>query len=475
MAERSQTSPLFRRMRPETSAWVLLWAFFALFCLLMAGLLFLGWRYYGTAMRPLQGQIRAFTGLSTIQFRAAGSTTFGASVDQCAAADENCFTLYEGDTVRATREAGYGKVAELNLADTAQIQLWAHPLGAELTLDNFAVSRFTGERKIVQLTQRAGYVRYDLAAQSAYPRTNYRVMLSQDVTVELAGGGSYSIDVPQPIDGTPNVRAMSTHVQPMAEIAVRSGTATVTAHGQQVVIRPDEKLAIDPDGAPGDIMAAEWQLIGDGTFALALAQQRANQPVTNWRLYREPGVLNLPRDQLNGQFNVTEACSPRSPDACQDGQEPVAQLRREGVLPATTGVTQTLDVDVSEYPSLIFSGNVRIVKGDAIDELNADNCPLTIRLYYRQNSPADEQEYRNICIYPRGDEDQIMVEPGSTTAEQGQTSYIEVPRFQWERVEINLREDPTLRSVKYLQRIELSARGTAYIVELNNLSLVGRQ
>ena len=58
-------------MRPETSAWFMLLSFFLVFCLLIAGAGYAGWRYYSGATLPIEdlpkpGLVRVHTNAGVV-------------------------------------------------------------------------------------------------------------------------------------------------------------------------------------------------------------------------------------------------------------------------------------------------------------------------------------------------------------------------------------------------------------------------
>src|SRR5215217_5285977 len=210
MAEQSPTiESTRRRTRPETSAWLILSTFFLLFCMIVAGAGLIGWGYYTNAIERVEGGLVRVHARAGVTYQARNNPKKITPDTQCAdnpaGIIDVCQTLSEGDHVQAVPDAGYGQVASIKLPDQTQVDMWAHPTGADLTLQRYAVSRWSKQRQIVEFKQSAGYARYDIPAKdrSLYADVRYSVIISKTnlVNLGLAPGGSYSINVPHAEDG----------------------------------------------------------------------------------------------------------------------------------------------------------------------------------------------------------------------------------------------------------------------------------
>src|SRR5262245_8957233 len=158
------------RLAPQTSAWLILLTFFAIFCMIVAGGWLLGWRFYTSSMVPVRGALlrsHVSTGVfvqARGQLAPSGIERLPSDRDPCPTSPDLCAPLNEGETVKTRREAGYGPVASLVLPDETHIQLWASPTGADLAFERYQVTQWNREHQEVLLTQRAGYARYDVAS-----------------------------------------------------------------------------------------------------------------------------------------------------------------------------------------------------------------------------------------------------------------------------------------------------------------------
>lgn len=456
-------------MRPQAVAWIYLIVFFSIFCALVASGVYMGWRYYSSATTSRASIVSVNAGSGTVGHRVKGGLRPDIPQTKLPGCDKVCFELREGESVTAYPEAGYGPAASVVLPDKTQVDLYGHPSGADLTLLTYRVSRWTSDRQDVVLQQNAGYARYDVQADQPYEAVSYVVQVGKNTTVRLDPGGSYSIDVLRGPDGTLRPRLVGTPPL-LAEVAVRSGSATVHSSIRQVSIRPGEKVEVDTSGVPGEPAPAAWELVADGNFNQHTSDEY-NQPkgTDTWSISSVPAQEMTP-SEMNGYFSVSPKCPPVKGDVCDPQEDtPVAQFFRQGgqTKPFITGITQTLNVDVSEYTqSLRLSAWVRVqyqsLKSAGVA---SSECPITIRLIYKRTSPADQDEEYAACVYSGEEIAQRSLDIGY---------YDRVSTDAWSRLEIDLRADPRLKDVRYLRTIRIEARGHDYISEFTDVSLVGK-
>jgi len=460
-------------MRPETSAWFLLLAFFLIFCLIVAGAGYAGWNYYASATLPIEdlpehGVVRVHTNAGVV-YQPKSKTDLITPRELCAdnTADvrDVCFRLEEGYRVRTVPEAGYGPVASIVLPDRTQVDLWAHPTGADMTLDKYQVTRWNNQRQQVVFRQNAGYARYDVHAGQPYADVQYSVEITTGVRVLLTPGGSYRVNVPHDDPGDPPTLTES-HVPMLVEVAVRAGHAEIQGPNQRTTIGAGNLVQVDRDGVLSAPLPARWELIRDGDFA-AHSSDEYNRRSDTWSVTSSPPLADSRR---NGYFAVVNNCRPETPDFCPRPADrtTVGQFRREGDQKDQfiTSITQTLDVDVSEYSELHLLAQTRVlaqsVEGAGIQ---GSECPIFITLVYKPTSPNDKEANHRICVYTGS----------SVPVRVGYIDYFELPRFAWQQLDIDLRSLSQLRSVRYLQQIIIEARGHDYLTEITALSLVGTE
>jgi len=461
-------------MRPETSAWFLLLAFFLIFCLIVAGAGYAGWNYYASATLPIEdlpehGVVRVHTNAGVV-YQPKSKTDLITPRELCAdnTADvrDVCFRLEEGYRVRTVPEAGYGPVASIVLPDRTQVDLWAHPTGADMTLDKYQVTRWNNQRQQVVFRQNAGYARYDVHAGQPYADVQYSVEITTGVRVLLTPGGSYRVNVPHDDPGDPPTRTES-HVPMLVEVAVRAGHAEIQGPNQRTTIGAGNLVQVDRDGVLSAPLPARWELIRDGDFA-AHSSDEYNRRSDTWSVTSSPPLADSRR---NGYFAVVNNCRPETPDFCPRPADrtTVGQFRREGDQKDQfiTSITQTLDVDVSEFTrSLRLSAWTRVltqtVQGAGVQ---GSECPIMIVLTYKTTSPAAKETDHTVCVYS-GAEAQSKVD---------YIDYVRMAPFDWYHLDINLRDIPELKPVRYLQRLRVEARGHDYLSEITDISLVGTE
>jgi hypothetical protein len=470
MAQQAQQSQ--HRLRPELSAWFMLIGFFLVFCLIVAISSYGGWRYFNDAMlsidaMPNGGIVRVHTNAGVV-YQPKGRTDLITPRELCADSPRGvtdiCFKLDEGLRIRTVPEAGYGPVASLVLPDATQIDLRAHPSGTDITLLKYQVTRWNDRRQEVVFRQDAGYARYDLQANQPYDEVLYTVQIAKDVQVELQPGGSYSINIPHPDDDHPVLTVDKQVLR--AEVAVRSGQAKIIGPTQNTVISADQLVQVGEEGLLSAPLPARWELIRDGNFSQHTAEEY-NKGTDTWSVI---STTRPPAGEQRGIFTVINSCHPSTPDLCPLPGErtTIGQFRREGGSRAQyiTGISQLLDLDVSEYLTLLFSAWTRVlaqtVEGAGID---GTECPMMIMIEYRNTSPSDELAWSRTCVYTGAE----------APVKQDYIRYVRIERFEWEHLQLDLRELPELKTARYIRQIIIETRGHDYLTEITDLSLIGRE
>lgn len=460
-------------MRPEMSAWLMLLSFFLIFCLIVAGTSYGGWRYYTGATLPLEdlpqpSLVRVHTNAGVV-YQPKGRTELLNPRETCAdnppGVHDICFRLEEGYRVRTVPEAGYGPVASIVLPDSTQIDLRAHPTGTDITLEKYQVTRWSNQRQEVVFRQDAGYARYDVQQGQAYTDVSYIVEVADNIQVRLAPGGSYSINIPRDdADDPPTLTREGTPLR--VEVAARSGQAVIQSPSQHTTIEPGQLVQVDQAAVLSAPLPAHWELIRDGDFAQHTLEEY-NGGSDTWSVVASS---RPPAGEQRGAFLIANGCHPHTPDLCPLPAErtTIGQFRREGGTKAQyiTPIIQSLDVDVSEYRRLQFSAWTRVLT-QTIDGAGVDGteCPIMITFEYQKTSPSDRPEAQTMCVYS-GDE---------APTKQGYIQYFRIDRFAWKHLEIDLRKIPELKPARYLSEIRIEARGHDYLAEITGISLMGSE
>jgi len=474
MAEHSPSIERARHARPETSAWIVLVIFFLIFCAIVAGACVAAWRYYTNAMVPVGGTIVRVHAPAGVTYQPKGSAQTITPQTPCRAAPltEVCQLLGEDERVQAVPEAGYGPVASIILPDGTRIaDMYAHPTGADLTLESYQMSRWTKQRLALEFRQTAGYMRYDIPDKSGQPyaEVTYKVVIADGVSAMLSPGGSYSVDVPHYNKEHPQALAPSGRPV-LAEVAVRTGSVELQGPSGSVIVHPGEKVQVDVDKGVSEALPARWELIHNG----GLSQCKSDADLDGcgeWQLYREKFDQTLTKVEENGKFKVYRGCRPETPVFCtEDETTNIGQFHREGEQQKSyvRGIAQTLDLDISEYRELRFSMWARVIR-QTVPRAGIANieCPVTIKFVFKQSSPSDDPEQRYICFYQ--DDTQQQIPP------QGEFSYQATTGSSWYLLRYDLRDSGLLPKARYLQRIVIYANGHDYISEIADISLSAAQ
>jgi hypothetical protein len=478
MAETAPTinSPR-RRTDPTTSAWIVLLTFFFVFCVVIGSACFAGWWYYANAMVKGTGTIVRVHVPTGVNYQARDSTNRSSPSKPCTTAPttEKCQELAENDRVLAVPQAGYGPVASVLLPDHTHIQLWAYPTGADLTLAHFKVSRWSHRRQEVTFAQQAGYARYDIppSAGQAYGEMSYTVAISRNISIDMAPGGSYSVDIAQKHLVMPTTD-LGTPL--MAEIAVRSGSLVVRNSAGEITVQPGQKVQIDTSGMLGGIQLAQWNLIRDGDFEQYMGGAPADG-IQTWAVHGfifDQTVSDAEKQAAS--MTMYRSCHPTTPSAflCPKEQTVLlAQFERQGNQSKSYsyGIEQVLDLDVSEYRSMQFVMWARVISQSVPNAGVTNNeCPITVRFTFKRESPSDKPEFRFLCLYRTSERKPI---PNG-----GEYVYQAVSnQALWYHMDFDLR-DPKydlLQSARYIESVAIYGNGHDYISQVTDISLTARQ
>jgi hypothetical protein len=454
--------------------------FFLIFCAIVAGLGLAGWSYYTSAMERVEGGLVRVHVRAGVNYLARGTTKKLTPDVPCADNPDGitdfCQSLNEGDNVQAVPDAGYGQVASIKLPDQTQVDMWAHPTGADLTLQKYMVSRWSKDRQIVEFKQNAGYARYDIPAKdrSEYADATYSVIISQTylVNLDLALGGSYSIYVPHTEDD--RRVALTDEGQPlMVEVAVRTGSVDVQTDDGIVTAHPGEKIQVNEAGVASAPLPARWELIRNGNLA-DWSTGAKSDAAGSWIQSVDPTDENATEQERNGTFKIERRCGPATPDNCTSADKVnIGQFSRQGNQSRSFGVLigQSLDQDVSEYPSLELRAWVRIVNQSiAKAGTLGTECPMTIKLTFKQRSPGDPEQNRYFCIY-------VDETAADLPRDQKGSEFIYTPvhQNQWYNLKYVLRNYESLKDAYYLQSVVILANGHDYLSEITDISLLAKQ
>jgi ferric-dicitrate binding protein FerR (iron transport regulator) len=503
MAQETHNLPVDVNSRMRHLAWAVLLAAFLTFCAITLTAGYSGWRYVSEATTTQRARLLADVPVG-VAYQPRGSAEFRA-VDRGGSG-----VLGEGDQVRiaSASSAGYGKVASIELADGSSLDLRA---GSQVALHTYRRARWLGRNQQIAVVQTNGYVRYNLQQDDRFDTTVFTVDPGSGVVIELAVGGSYSVNVRPPTRTLRVASADQSSVLPdqPIEVAVRgSGQATVRGAGHSVVVLPGQ-LVTAVSGVPQEPVAARWELVRDNAFDRYANRADPGQIYNNTTIDPAPPMLERsdtwqvrgqaiggPQPKTSqGQFGVVREClaaqsSPECPltyaarflrtgNQTQPFITSIYQDLGDAVVPpdaspATQGVGARQlvreGIDVTEYRQLVLSADLRILN-QSLDKGGqaGQECPLLLRIEYRKQSPTDNDEQVFCFWYKDG--------PNGTLApdEPGYFQSQQVTQYEWYPFKVDLRDAEYLPEARFIRRISIEARGHDYNAQIANISLVGTQ
>jgi hypothetical protein len=485
--------------RTRQLAWVVLLLAFLSFCTILASLAYSGYSYFTRATVGLPARLLADVPVG-VTYQPRGSTAF-LSVDSSG----NGSRLEEGSRVRVApaSSAGYGKVASIELADGSSLDIRA---GTELALSSYRRTRWTDRAQVINLEQTSGYVRYNLRRDLTYDETLVTVALANGVRVELAPEGSYSVHVRPPQRTLRLVGGVTPQVLPdsQIEIAVRDGGRAVVHGRERSVTLAAGQLVLVRSGVVQLPTPAAWELMRDTRFSQFEPEEYNNTTLLNlsptvvrsdtW-IVRGQATGDVTRREDQGQFGVVREClEPEPYEGCpmvntarfirtgeqtqgfitsifQTLGDPVAQPSGPQQGRADTIDAEREGVDVSEYASLRLSADLRILDQslDRAGQAGAE-CPLLLRVFYKEQRPADTPQEQGFCFWYKDGPNGTL-----TPDVPGYFESWRVEQYAWTHFEVDLRDERYIPRARYIQRIQVEARGHDYNSEITNISLIATQ
>ncbi|MCP4538257.1 MAG: hypothetical protein GY832_14045 [Chloroflexi bacterium] len=210
------------------------------------------------------------------------------------------------------------------------------------------------------------------------------------------------------VEGSYDIKVNST-----TEITVRSGQAEVNKDTQITSLVPGERIVMD-DEQINDSQPVARNLITNSDFVNPLEE--------TWFSYNK----DIERDdQPVGRVQRGEI----------EGRS-VIVIAREGIGHAETGITQTLDADISGLRSLQLHFLLRTT-GNAISEHNipvcgseGSECPVMVRINY-QDAHAVDREWIQGFYWQLDQNEEIQPNPLTCTVCTTRNEHIQVQRDAW--------------------------------------------
>ncbi len=419
------------RKNPERLAWIVMLASFSV-CVALTALIPLSGRWY---------MVNASTEQNVsleVQSGALGVTNAGRGRPEYVS--ENLEDVPER-TIVTTESTALGRfVVRAPQTDgpiITTIQLYGN---TEVTLEQAASPRFSSSHLPHQIT---------LEVKSG----RVRIHISQDdhratvVQVETPHGAATLTE------GSYDVKVNST-----TEIATRHGHAEVSKDAQIVSLFPGERIVVDNEQI-NDPQPMARNLIVDSDFATPLGEV--------WSGYNR----DIERDdQPIGQVRRSET----------EGLE-VVTIERAGIGHAETGITQTIDADISGLRSLQLHFLLH-TKEHAVSEHNlpvcgseGTECPVMVRINYQDASGTDREWLQGFYWQPDKNEN-IQPNPLICTVCTTRNEHIQVQKEAWypytspDLVSLLTQDDSPPAIIK---AITLYASGHTYHSMISEISLIG--
>jgi hypothetical protein len=343
------------RSNPERTAWTILGASFALFCLLVTGLPLTIRAYLLNSTTDENARMQVIEGTVLVQ-KPNGNAPIGVT------ADAQGWELSSGDHV-ITDDSSW---ATLELFDRSSAILYSN---TRATLVNSHSPRFGVSRtpnKIV-LSLNGGLMRVGVALPGTRSTQFWVITPHTDIVL---GEGSYRIEVAN--EGT--------------QVTVVRGEALVGRGGAQATILQGTRTWVDLTGVAGDPVPAERNLIVNGDFQEPLA--------TGW---------------TTGTVVYDPAVQPPKVEVVESGgRDAVRLVRRESDNGKHTevAIVQQLDLDARDFTRLVLSLDVMLsfqsLSGGG--QLSSE-YPIQVRLDYKDRWGNDKFwthgfYYQNQADYP---------------------------------------------------------------------------
>ncbi|MCC7162019.1 MAG: hypothetical protein IT331_05975 [Anaerolineae bacterium] len=348
--------------KPERMAWIVLFgAFFACIALTLLVPLF-GFQFVRYSTVPVNALLQAAP-LRADQVAPVRVTlpnvTLPLAVIDPATITEN--SRVETDTTDNSR-------AFMTFFDnsTATIYKNSQIVLSEMRQPQFGVSE---QPNSIVIEQSRGIVRYGVASPLSFSENSSarptRFLVRTPHFDVWLNPGSYSLDV------TDNV----------SQVSVREGSAAIRSRdgSRELLVGQGQRVIAERSKPLADPIPAAQELIVNGEFTSEIdCSPNATGP---WRCYSDQGGDG---GVVNGSAGVVTK-----------GDRRAVQIRRTGSEQnsAITGITQTIDRDVSDYRSLTLSADVR-VEGHNLSGGGylSTEYPLILRIRYR-DIDGNEREY----------------------------------------------------------------------------------
>jgi hypothetical protein len=331
--------------KPETIAWIVLWASFTACLALAIAVPTAGRWYVANATDGQEATLEIIGGTVLVQDPVSRSW-IGAS---------NKMRLREGDGIRTDEVSR----ALVTLFDGSPIFLSPR---TEVVIVRSQASKFDPKTNFVTLRVQRGFVRVAVAPQ--LKATQAFLIQTPHATGALLKDGSYSVEV----------------TDASSQIAVREGEVRVAAAGAEVNLKLGQRTTVLAGQPPSPPEKSTKALVANGDFRQGLA---------GWREY---SILEVP-----GDVAATVAAEE------VDGQG-VVHLVRQGSRNshAENGIVQMINRDVSDFLSLKLSLDVYVSNQSLSGGgFRGSEYPAMVQIRYRDVNGNEQLWVRGFYYHNR--------------------------------------------------------------------------
>ena len=392
------------RLSRETTAWAVLWGAFLAFCVLVLGGVLGAFTYVNSAKDSHSSRVTIISG--TVLVRPENSDTWVSATPD--------MELDAGDSVR-TDETSQAMVF---LFDGSTVRLFP---GTEVILKQTSSARYREHREFLALRLESGSVRIGVAP-TVHSEKRFRVRTAE-ATIELAEG-SFSLRADESL----------------TSVRVREvGSAVVVAHGEELIIGPQQRTEVLAGEAPGQPSSGGEELLVNGDFSRGLE---------GWQ---EGAAIGFPEGQdVSGEIGVVT----------EEGSPAVRFLRKGSRnFHCENYIVQALDRDVSDFSDLHLTLRFKLLDQTLSGGgYQGSEYPLLVRVDYQT---ARGSNFKVFGFYYQNKANNRT--DNGTLVEQG----------KW--VEVTLPENlMTLAPApRVITSVQASASGWDYESLLSSISLVG--
>ncbi len=335
---------LLMSRKPETLAWIVLWASFIICCAITIAVPLSARWYMANATDSQEATLEIIGGTVLVQ-DPTSRAWIGASNRQ---------RLREGDSIKTD------EVSRALVTFFEGSPIFLQPK-TELTILRSQTSKFDPKTNFITLRVQRGYLRVAVAPQL---KATQRFIVQTPHATATFQDGSYSVEVSET----------------GSQIAVREGEGSVAAAGGEINLRRGQRTVVAAGKSPSMPQPAARPLLANGDFREGLA---------GWREFSNLEVTG----DVEGSIAIVD-----------DGGQAAARFLRQGSRNshAEVGIIQTVNRDVSDFLSLKLSLDVRLAEQSLSGGgFRGSEYPVMVKVRYRDVDGNEQQWVRGFYYHNR--------------------------------------------------------------------------